>query len=343
MRSTFIDSTTFHAVDSIFRSNARDPWATRLAGQLADAFIYNDQLRYPVPIPGPGGGFDVATFDGLLRDLTLRDSGFFRGATYPNVEPRLLANEYLETCFNDFSAWARANVVSLRKWLSSHHEPWVQAFRRATSGGAHTFAVEGLIKSQSLRGLSHELGIPPDDLLYCFDSVLKFPLFGELAEADERYLSHPIRDAFLLPTMSPERGTLPFMAVTFAESISLFADRLSRDEYTTLLHELRGAVRDKGLHKVKPADADKEVVRELASRVNLPPRISGLGKAAGITGGVLCGLGALTPLAAGAAIAGAVVTISTSIWTGTLPRSVAKVRWLRWALRWDIERQLELR
>jgi hypothetical protein len=281
--------------------------------------------------------------DGLLRDLVRRDSDAFGQAVYSTEEPRLLADEHLAQCFRDFSAWARANSRTLRRWLAFHHENWIQVHRKATTAAEYTFILDSLSRLRELANLRVALNLPDEDIYYAFDSVLKFPLFGQLVGPDNHYLNHQIRDAFRLPTMTPEIGQPPRMAVTFAQSIASIASGLSRDEYTVLLHELRSVVREYGLHRVGTGEVDREVLREIGAKVQLPPRVSALGKAAGLVAGVIGGLGAFTPLAPVTAVLGGAITISTTIWQGTLPRSVARLKWLRWALVWDIEQQAEPR
>ena len=134
------------------------------------------------------------------------------------------------------------------------------------------------------------------------------------------------------------------MAITFAASISAIAPKISRDDYTVLLHELRGLVRDRGLHRVAPGEVNRDVLRDITSAARLPPRVRDLSKAAGVAAGVIGGLGVLIPsLSVSMAAAGALVGISTALWQGTLPRAAARVWWLRWALSWDVENQVERR
>jgi hypothetical protein len=79
MKNHFVDSTIIHAVESLFRDGERDPWASRLAGELVDLFVYSDVVRYPIPVRDATGGYDLAERPSLLRDLTLRDPKVFRG------------------------------------------------------------------------------------------------------------------------------------------------------------------------------------------------------------------------------------------------------------------------
>lgn len=343
MSGNFVDSTTVHAVDSLFRGNHVDPYSRTLAGKLADLFIYADVLRYPVPVPGSGTGHDLIALDSVLHCLASRDSEAFRGERYSTAEPRLIADNLLLTAFDRFSAWATANSSTLRQWLALHHEPWVQAHWRAvrTSGG-YTFVLDQLAKEPGLRDLVTTLGVAESDVLYAFDSVLKYPLYGELTGPNNYYLNHPMRDAFLLPATSLQVGTPPQIAISFAQSVSEMAPDLTQDEYSVLLHELRAAVRSRRIHEMPPGEVDGEVVRDIAAEVKLPARVSENAKRFGLVAGAGLGiLGALNPLTMPVAILGAGIAVASAYWK--LPRQLAAVTWLRWALRWEVEDAVEQR
>jgi len=194
-----------------------------------------------------------------------------------------------------------------------------------------------------LTTLTQLLGVAEDDVYYAFDVVLRFPLYGQLTGVNEHYLNHPIRDAFQLPTMERSLDRAPAIAVSFRNAIGDLAPTLTQDEYTALLHELRGQVRNLGLHKVGPGECDKEVIRELVSRVSLPPRLKAMSKRAAVITAFLGGLGAVPALGPAAALVGAALSVSTVLWHGKLPRGAAQMKWLRWAVEWDIEQQVEAR
>jgi hypothetical protein len=205
------------------------------------------------------------------------------------------------------------------------------------------FLLETLRENPEVKGLTELLGVTEDDVFYAFDLVLRFPLYGQLTGVNEYYLNHPIRDAFQLPTMQKSVDKAPPIAVSFRNVIADLAPKLTQEEYTVLLHQLRGEVRDFGLHKVGPGDCDKEVVREIAARVSLPPRLKAVGKSATMVAAFVGGLGAVPALGPAAALAGAAVSVSTALWDGKLPRGTAQMKWLRWAVEWDVERQVESR
>jgi hypothetical protein len=230
MQSAFVDSTTVHAVESLFRREKYDdPWAQKLAGDFADLFIYADVIRYPIPVRESTSGYDLIQSDTLLRDLAQRDSQVFGGQPYSTAEPRLLAQEYLDRCIDKFTAWVNNNQRTLEIWLAVHHSLWIQERRLATTGQGYTFSLDALVRNQRFESLTRRTGIAETDLMYAFDSVLKFPLFGELADSQSsRYFNHPIRDAFPLPTMEYEVGNLPPLPLTFRDTVAKLVPNLSK-------------------------------------------------------------------------------------------------------------------
>ncbi|MGB7290552.1 MAG: hypothetical protein WBD99_00060 [Thermodesulfobacteriota bacterium] len=340
MGKPLVDLTTLNAVQSLFTRGQRDPWANQLAGAFADLFIYGDIVRYALPIPD-----EVAeTLKGpsLLVELIRRDSDAFYPEEYSTTELRLLKDDYLTECFDNFAVWAKNNRYSLLRWIRLHKESWIRNVEPRIKHG-YVFSLDRLRETPILSVLAREIGVSEDDICYAFDVVLRYPLYGELAGPSEHYLNHPIRDIITLPTMQHESASLPYLPVSFNKSIAGMASKLTEQDYTVLLHELRGWVHDSGMHKLGPGDFDKEVIRELASQVALPPRVKTITKALGIAAALIGGLGAFPVLGPSVAVAGAVVSISTLIWKGYLPRSAARVKWLRWAIKWDIEDQAEKR
>lgn len=64
-----------------------------------------------------------------------------------------------------------------------------------------------------------------------------------------------------------------------------------------------------------------------------------LRSAAGALSGVVGALGAIGPLGPLVSVVSGVITVGASFWTGTLPRPLADVKWLQWAIKWDVEEQ----
>jgi len=50
MPTPVVDITSLYAVESLFRRGPRDPWGEKLAGRLADLFIFSDTGRFTMPL-----------------------------------------------------------------------------------------------------------------------------------------------------------------------------------------------------------------------------------------------------------------------------------------------------
>lgn len=59
----------------------------------------------------------------------------------------------------------------------------------------------------------------------------------------------------------------------------------------------------------------------------------------GITAGVIGIAAAVPELAIGTATAGGLLGIVSESWSGSVGRTPGRVKWLRWALEWDLEQQ----
>lgn len=181
------------------------------------------------------------------------------------------------------------------------------------------------------------------DVFYAFDVALRFSMYGKMTGENHNYLNHPIRDIFQPRGMEENTGRLVEVPVSFKEDVSRMAKHMTQEEYSIMLHELRGNVRQQGLHKIGPGECDKEVLRDIASKVHLPPRVKEVVKVTGMLGCLVSVIGAIPDLGPGSAIAGTLVSMTALIWEGYLPRQIAGWKWLRWAVEWDVERQAEKR
>lgn len=339
-----VDGNTLLAIESLFGKGAIDPWAVKLASTFTDLFIYADHFRFT--FRSPDGAFSDASWahaPSLTRHLQQRDSSAVVPQMVP-IEPEKLHDDHVEDAFHRFAIWARNNRRSLRQWLNTHDTASIRAMLQAQVGREYYyFTPERVTQERELKLLALELGWQQCEILYAFDNVICAPLYGRLTGNDQQYLNHPTRNASLLPTFEAEVGTLPTICVSFKESMTNLVRDLSFDEYCVMLHEIRGAVRSRGLHELGPGDVDKEVLRDISKFVREPLRLRGIKRLARLAGGVIGGLGVIPALGAAAAVAGAVVSVSSAIWTGRLPRFASRIKWLRGGLEGDLEKQAERR
>jgi hypothetical protein len=88
------------------------------------------------------------------------------------------------------------------------------------------------------------------------------------------------------------------------------------------------------LRKTQPVGVAMRKSRKVGKEVS--PRLRGLRKMMLLGGGIIGGLEAVPALRPAAAVVGAVVSVSPALWTGRLLRGAARIKWLRWALEWDL-------
>lgn len=339
-----VDTNSLLAIESLFGKGDADPWAIKLACTFTDLFIYADWFRFTFGSPhGAISDTAWANAPSLAQRLRQRDSSAVVPLIVPVNEPVRLHDEYVTEAFHRFAIWARNNRKTLRQCLNTHNTSSIQAMQQAQVAREYYFSLERLAQDRELEVLANELRALECEILYAFDNVLRGPLYGRLTGSDQHYLNHPLRNVSLLPTFESEVGPLPRITVSFHESMSKLIGQLTLDEYCVILHELRSAVRDRGIHELARGDVDKDVLRDIATSVALPPNVRGSGRLALIAGGVIGGLAAIPVLGAAAAVTGAAVSVSSALWTGQLPRSTTRIKWLRWAIEWDLERQGESR
>ena len=340
MKNPVVDVTTLVAIESIFKRGIKDPWSRILAGDFADFFIYNDNIRYILPVPqGTLQKGELSDKPSLLTDLSRRDPKVFEPEIFVTDPPRKLNEIYLKESFNKFANWAKSNRYTLKKWINLHKESWIRQGHRSRIGIDYVFHVQDLKKLSEFNKLTTVLEIDEKSVFYVFDVVMRYPLYGELAGEGVYYLHHPVRDMINIPTMQHSPGKPPQIPLSLKETFSSLVSELSQDEYTSMLHELRGLIRDYGINKVSPGNFDKEIAREIATKLSLPPRIKALGKSAAILAGIIGGISTIPSFGVAGPIAGAIVSVSATLWKGQLPRRISKIKWLRWAYKWDIEDQ----
>lgn len=342
MKSPLIDMTSLLAIESCFRTEAYDPWRFELAGKLADFFVYSDTIRYTFPSPNdPSQSNQPWQAPPLVDELKSWDSKFLYPEGYSTARHREIASDVLERFFYNFSSWALANQRTLTRWLGLHNQSWLRSLHNSHVPHKYVYALNVLRRNPKLRTLAAELKIDEDDICYGVDIMLKYPFFGELAKGDY-YLNHPIRGAVAFPTLKEDKSALepPPVCVTFAEDVKRTVKNLSRRkrksealrEYVALLYDLRRICReDFKLHNLSPKQVDKEVLREIAMKVKLSPKLKGEVNEFGALVGTV-----VKP-------AKFVISIMNRIWKDGLPRSSVQWSSLQFIYTWDVERQAQVR
>jgi hypothetical protein len=342
-KPALIDLTSFMAIESLFLKGKKDPWAKQVIGKFSDFFIYNDIIRHTLPVAGKTDtDLESVPVPKILKDLKNIDSNVFKIEPYSTLEKRVLSDESLDDSLYRFYNWAILNRNTLREWCRFHNSDWIINNRIGRIANDYVFFVDKVQESERFSELSKKTSIEISELLYAFDSVLRFPVYGEMTGDGAFYFNHPLRDSFILPTMEKNipSNRIP---LSFEKTFSSLSEHLSREEFINMLFNIKRLVREYKINESVNGEFDKEIIREIAIKSEIPPRLKSTGKVAGILGGVLGGLGVSPELGPIGALLGGAVSVSSALWTGTLPRKTGRVKWLQWALEWDIENQAESR
>jgi hypothetical protein len=156
-----IDLTSLNGVESIFRKRTHDPWGQRLAGRLADVFVYSDIIQFTMPIRTNIP--DQMELPEILRQLQSRDSAVLSPMTYSVDGLHLLSTEYLSDAFSGFAAWAQNNRSAFHRWLVLHHDTWLTNGHWAWGRPRYVFDVDHLRSDGKLGALATDLGEPVEE------------------------------------------------------------------------------------------------------------------------------------------------------------------------------------
>ncbi len=344
MLGTQTDFTSLNAVESIFRKGPIDPWARYLSGRMADIFAYSDTIQVPwlTTIRHDSAGC-IPGGTQLLNDLEKFDSPQIMAMRVFTDDTLFLESQYLRDAYSRFSNWATANAFSLQTWSSLHKQTWIARQHKERLAGGLLFGLDELSRDPALRRLSDSTDISTDSLLYAFDVVLRYPRYGSFVPKSGYYLNHPVRDCILLPGMERVESEPPIV-LSFAKSVEQVAPHMTQLEYVKCLSRIRNCVREFKLNELTRGQTiDAELIREIAASVELPPRLRNLAKASGVGLAVIGGISAVPLLGLPSAVVGSALGVATALWSGTLPRKMARISWLRWAFEWDIESQKDNR
>ena len=335
-----VDFSTFSSVDSLFQPGPIDPWVKETASNLADFFIYSDKARFILPYGSKKlDRDDLPEVPTLLSELARRDSDVFGYEAYSTIERRHLSNDYLLPSFQSFYSWALNNPVKFRQRCELYRQKWIQNGHLSRVATNYVFNIERLKDFEEFCYMKKRLNLEDDDIFFAFDVVLRYSLYGQLAGENVHYLSHPIRERINLPTMEFSHSLPPKVPIRFGPYIYDATKKLGRDEYTAVLHQLRGIVRDRKIISVQPGEVEPDILREIAASVGLQARLRRGSKVAAIIVGILGAAGAAPVIGPAATIAGGAISIGAVIWGRRVPQKVTRWKWLRWALEWDLEQE----
>ncbi len=327
-RTPAVDVASLNGIESMFRGSARDPWARKMAGNLADLFVYADSITYMQPVgKDDQPGQRPKAPHPLIEALERYDPGVFGARTYPTEPPLKPDDGFVDAAFDRFYAWVRANETRVKGWLRVQRQPWIKKIKR--SAGRHVFDLERFETDKRFVQLAEEMKEKPRGMVHLFDVNIRIPYYVELLGERALLATHPVRDSFCVPSMHIENVSIRPPPIRFGESISKFVHELTRDQFVVLLHELRREVRNRNLRLLGPGEVEREQIREICKAVHFPPKVQGK---------ILQWIETVT---APIPIVGVVVSVLRNVWTGRLPRPTdsRRLQWLHPCVEWDLEEQ----
>lgn len=345
-----VDIMAINAVESLFHEPPFDPWGYEIAVKMIDMIIYSDRVLYPIVRPK---NLDVGqkhkATPSLLNTIRKGDSSLIDEVPY-YIEDYLEYNpDELASTFESFEAYALANRTQVRQYIVARRAAWIRPQYTARLPKHYVFPVERLKEQPRFQQLRLQLNVAADELVYAFDLVLRYTLYGGIAAEGAHYLSHPLREDVDVPTLERRPGTPARIPLPLGPHVVKLVKSLTRDEFAALLHEARGLVRDLHIDKLKPGTVSRDARRELAAQLALPARLKGFSSTAVNAVGGMTAVASNVPLlvaqnqttgmvAAGGTVLGGAILAASSLWKARLPRW-ASSPWLRWAINYDIEQE----
>lgn len=324
--SPLVDICCIIGVESLLHECSPDPYAKKLAASFADFFIWNEHSRFLIPtqqdILANQGIIGVPS---LIIELIKRDSASLKPQICILDQRHIVNEEDLLLLFNEFLVWAFQNKNRLNCWIELHNEPWIKDYHNIRIQSRYVYNVDMLKKSPELFTASTSLEISNDNLCYFFDLSLRYQLYGQYVGNGKYYLSHPIREQQNFSNIERKQMPSPKIPIGLGKYLIEFATPGNLDLFSAVLHEARNIVRELKLVDYTESKIEKEVLRELASKLGLAPRLRNYDE-------IIKYLKILPILSTG-------VSLIDRIWKGTLPRNFAKFEWLHWAYEWDIEKE----
>ncbi len=338
LNEPLVDITTIQGIESLFDDGPKDPYGAGSLAHLTDIALYSDRVRYPVPYVGrrPQSAEDVVrprlveAFDELLPDL-------FQFVPFRADAIRPVSDSTAEGALESLARFVRANPNHSKALISLHSKASVRKEHSSRLPHEFVYAVEPVLGNPFMAEMANRLTCKKEMLLYTLDMVLRYPMYGTLAGPDEWYLSHRVRTAVSMPNLHTSRRRPPNVAVPFGDLVYRVASREEIPRLVERIAQLRHLLDETGIRGAPNGEVERSVIRDVAQRAGLPGRLRGYNKSIGIATGLLGFVGLAPILGPPAAAAAATVTIGGALWDGQMPESVTRRRWLRFAIKYDVE------
>ena len=322
-----LDITAVNAVQSLFlKTNHRDPWAEIILPKFIDFVIWSDKAKYSLIFPEKLKDDYEIGLPPLFKDITRRDSDLFNSNIIVSNDRIVLDDDILLSAFAAFKAYTVNNKERMKKLIDFHKGSFVPSQLKTRDQVYHGyfFNTPKLLENNDVHRLATTLGVPADSICYTFDMAVKYLKYGEFSE-NGYYLSHPVREQIQWTTFTKQTLTTPpHVPLPLGLQISQLVKKMDQDQFTALLHEARGIVRDMEMAGLPPDAIEPERRRELAFKLGLPAKLKTPVERKTFEDIVKLSVPRQH-------------TIVSRIWSTNLPRYFARKSWLQWAIRYDLE------
>ncbi|MDN5202504.1 hypothetical protein QQ008_14045 [Fulvivirgaceae bacterium BMA10] len=315
-------------VESLLRNKCPvDPYAKPLAERFSDFFIWNNSARIIIPTgPKVLNQEGVVGVPSLIEELIKLDRDVVKIEVCLLDQECTIREEKLFSLFRQFVKWAYMRKNIINSLIRLHSEEWIKEYHDKRLSGRYVYNVDNLISSDESFIASKFLNIELIDLCYLFDLSLRYQLYGEYIGSGKYYLSHPIREEQNYSNVKKKKvrsNSIPIRLGKYL--VEEYAKPGNLNLFSAKLHEARAIIRDLKLQDYGDSLIEIDIIREVASKLKLSPRIKKYDE--------IIKYSKMIPIVSTG------IKIIDTIWEGKLPRNFANIKWMQWAYEWDMEQE----
>lgn len=338
LRSPLVDLTTLQGVESLFGSGVKDPFGVDAIAQFTDLLLYSDEVRFPIPYVGAR----PSTSDAIAENAIISAFDTYLPATIKAVpfsaRQRLRVAEDTATgALDSLHSFVRANPSASKALIKLHGKANVREEYSQKLAKEFLFDVEAVSEDRNLLATAKRLQCEPRLLLHTLDMVLRYPMYGSLAGKDEWYLGHLVRTAVALPNLGVQHHVPPAIPLPIGDLVYRVGRRDTMEQYALRVCEVRDLLDENGIRGVRRGDVERSVIRHVSQEAGLPGKLRGYHRSMGVTTGLLGFVGLWPFLGTPAAAGAAALTTGSAMWDGKVPSRLSGSKWLRFAIRYDLE------
>ena len=275
-----IDISTGHAMDSLFRTGIRDPWATNALRLFVDLAVNHPQLAFPYPSAAAlttDADKDLPNVFVLGRK---KEWGLINGLKSMPADSIALGEKLIKPQFHNFAKWLKTNprdLQLLKNWVAMHFRTPI--ITEAHSKTVPIHQVAEFVSKRSMNNLAMQLGIlSPQEIEYAFDVFVRGIQYNIVCGDATPYFPHPIRNRLTLP-----KATIDFegqSAWSWGGCVAALLEEDSRYCNIARILEVVQSIKERSLkdatwyHLAKlPDDEQLTAVEAVASEAGLPGKL----------------------------------------------------------------------